>query len=161
MLWLLLKLQQTVCRRNQKKCSFCEALLCVCHNLDNYLNPLSLTKGQVDRRIGHINMHIQEITARSARKDIDMEALVSTVATIHNRIAELEGFETTPQVVYYNPTPSPTAVTFSSHLTSRDPEGTDVLELVPLLADTKESCCHSTAARTCRKLNSRNKTPQY
>ena len=116
MLGLLLKLQQTVCRRNQKKCSFCEALLCVCHNLDNYLNPLSLTKGQVDRRIGHINMHIQEITARSARKDIEMEALVSTVATLHNCIAELEGFETTPQAEYYNPFRIRNLISFNNHI---------------------------------------------
>ena len=62
-----------------------------------------------------------------------MEALVSTVARLHNRIAELEGFEATPQAVYYDPGPSPTAVTFSTHLTSHDAAGTDVLELVPLL----------------------------
>ena len=68
-LGLLLKLQQTICRRHPKKCSLCKALLCICHNLDSYLNPLSLTRGQVDRCIGQINMHIQEITARSARKD--------------------------------------------------------------------------------------------
>ena len=109
------------------------ALICVFSNLDSYLNPLSLTKGQVDKRIGQINMHLQEITARSARKDVEIEALVSTVARLHNRIAEMEGFETTPQAVYYNPGPSPTAVTFSTHLTSRDTAGTDVLELVPLL----------------------------
>ena len=87
----------------------------------------------MDKRIGQINMHLQEITARSARKDMEMEALVSTVARLHNRIAEMEGFEATPQAVYYNPAPFPTAVTFSTHLTSRDTAGTDVLELVPLL----------------------------
>ena len=60
------------------------------------------------------------------------------MATLHNRIAELEGFETTPQAVYYNPTQTPAAVTFNTHLTSRDPEGTDVLELVPLLTGTDQ-----------------------
>ena len=63
-----------------------------------------------------------------------MEALVSTVARLHSRIAELEGFEAIPQaVVYYDPGPSPTGVTFSTHLTSRDAAGTDMLELISLL----------------------------
>ena len=70
-LGLLLKLQQTICRRHPRKCSLCEALLCVCHNLDSFLNLLSLSRGQVDRRIGEISLHIQEITARSARNDIE------------------------------------------------------------------------------------------
>ena len=78
-------------------------------------------------------MHLQELTARGARKDVEMEALVSTVARLHSRIAELEGFEATPQAVYYDLGPSPTGVTFSTHLTSRDAAGTDVLELVSLL----------------------------
>ena len=132
-LGLLLKLQQTVCRRNRKKCSCCEALICLFTNLDSYLNPLSMTKAQVDKRIGQINMHLQELNARGARKDVEMEALVSTVARLHSRIAELEGFEATPQAVYYNPAPSPTGVTFSTHRTSRDATGTDMLELMTLL----------------------------
>ena len=106
-LGLLLKLQQTVCRRNRKKCTCCEAFICLFTNLDSYLNPLSMTKAQVDKRIGQINMHLQELNARGARKDIEMDALVATVARLQGRIAELEGFEVTPQAVYYNPAPPP------------------------------------------------------
>ena len=137
-LGLLLKLQQTICRRHPRKCSLCEALLCVCYSLDSYLNPLSLLRGQVDRSFGKINLHIQEMTARSARKDLELEALISTIATLNNRVVELEGGDTTPQAVYYNPTQTPAMVTFSTHQTSRDPEGTDVLELVPLLPNTDQ-----------------------
>ena len=79
-LGLLLKLQQTVCRRNRKKCSCCEALICLFTNLDSYLNPLSMTKAQVDKRIGQINMHLQERNARGARKDVEMEALRDYIA---------------------------------------------------------------------------------
>ena len=106
-LGLLLKLQQTICRKLPRKCSMCQALLCICHNLDAYLNPLSLSRGQVDRRIGEINLHILEMTAQSARKDLELEALISTIAMLNNRVVELEGGNTTPQAVYYNPTQTP------------------------------------------------------
>ena len=78
------------------------------------------------------------MTARSARKDLELEALISTIATLNNSVVELEGGDTTPQAVYYNPTQTPGMVTFNSHRNSRDTEGMDVLELVPLLPNTDQ-----------------------
>ena len=37
-----------------------------------------------------MNLNIQEMTARSARKDLDLEALISTIATLNNRVVEPE-----------------------------------------------------------------------
>ena len=104
-LGLLLKLQQTVCQTHPRKCSMCQALLCLCTNLDAYLNPLSLSNGQVDRWICEINLNLQEMITRSARtrSGLELEALTSTIATLNNRLVELEGGDTTPQAVYYNP----------------------------------------------------------
>ena len=92
-LGLLLKLQQTICRRNRKACTLCEALICLFTNLDSYLNPLSMTKAQVDKRMAQINLHLQELNARGARKDIEMNTLLATVARLQSRIADLEGLE--------------------------------------------------------------------
>ena len=72
------------------------------------------------------------MTARSAWKDLELEALISTIATLNNRVVELEGGDTTTQAVFYNLTQTPGMFTFNTHRTSRDTEGTDVLELVPL-----------------------------
>ena len=113
-LGLLLKLQKTVCRTHPRKCSMCQALLCVCTNLDSYLNPLSLSCGQVDRRIGEIKLNLQEMTARSARKDLELEALISTIPTLNNHVVELEGGDTTPQAVYYNTSQRPGMVIFNT-----------------------------------------------
>ena len=43
------------------------------------------------RRIGEINLHLQEITARAKKRDLDIEILNNTVATLQNSVIELEG----------------------------------------------------------------------
>ena len=63
---------------------------------------------------------------------------MSKITMLHNRVVELEGGNTTPQAVYYNPTQTPAMVTFSTHQTSSDTEGADVLELVPLHPSTDQ-----------------------
>ena len=141
-LGLLLKLQQTLCMKERKSCTACEALICLCSNLDQYLNPLSLTRAQIDKRMLQTHIHLQELTGRSARKDIELNNLLATVALLESRLSHLEGFESVPAPLYHDLAPppltlrpaSPVAVSFDTHRTARDEAGTDVLELVSLLS---------------------------
>ena len=74
------------------------------------------------------------MSARSAKRDLDLEILTNAIATLHNRVIELEGGNTSAQPVYYNPGQrGGTLVTFDTHQTTRDKVDKDVLVLVPLL----------------------------